>query len=300
MEENLNNNQKQMNKNEKQELSEKTKRRKAKIAVIALSTIVVLFVGLQVYASTNGYGNVFFMIKNLITTGNPAGIQEIFSDKDITLSYKSIELAEGLKIQANRLEIREKETKLYLLVKGQNAENLPLKYEVSTKSNEENETTTITKITGRKPENAESFEYEEVLTLNYVVDENKTIVLKISNSSDKELRTLEINLQTREITVKGEKEFKKISEIELKKYLHLFSELNNGSNKSDVLLYIAENFQDNYKEFMKEEDYQYRMDKSTDRAYKNAIIKEFYGDKAPKRCKFAKSRSIKRNYSLAI
>ena len=112
------------------------------------------------------------------------------------------------------------------------------------------------------------------------MDENKTIVLKISNSSDKELRTLEINLQTREITVKGEKEFKKISEIELKKYLHLFSELNNGSNKSDVLLYIAENFQDNYKEFMKEEDYQYRMDKSTDRAYKNAIIKEFYGDKA--------------------
>ena len=32
--------------------------------------------------------------------------------------------------------------------------------------------------------------------------------------------------------------------------------------------------------FMKEEDYQYRMDKSTDRAYKNAIIKEFYGENA--------------------
>ena len=280
MEENLNNNQKPINPKKEQELSEKTKRRKAKIAVITLSTIVVLFVGLQVYASTNGYGNVFFMIKNLITTGNLAGIQDIFSDKDITLSYKSIDLAERLKIQANRLEIREKETKLYLLVKGQNAENLPLKYEVSTKSNEENETTTTTKITGKKPENTESFEYEDILTLNYAVDENKTIILKISDSSDKELRTLEINLQTREITVKGETEFKKISEIELKKYLNQFSELNNGSDKADILLYIAENFQDNYKEFMKEEDYQYRMDKSTDRAYKNAIIKEFYGDKA--------------------
>ena len=126
MEENLNNNQKPINPKKEQELSEKTKRRKAKIAVITLSTIVVLFVGLQVYASTNGYGNVFFMIKNLITTGNLTGIQDIFSDKDITLSYKSIDLAERLKIQANRLEIREKETKLYLLVKGQNAENLPL------------------------------------------------------------------------------------------------------------------------------------------------------------------------------
>ena len=82
-----------------------------------------------------------------------------------------------------------------------------------------------------------------------------TIILKISDSSDKELRTLEINLQTREITVKGETEFKKISEIELKKYLNLFSELNNGSDKADILLYIAENFQDNYKEFMKEEQW---------------------------------------------
>ena len=86
MEENLNNNQKPINPKKEQELSEKTKRRKAKIAVITLSTIVVLFVGLQVYASTNGYGNVFFMIKNLITTGNLAGIQDIFSDKDITVN----------------------------------------------------------------------------------------------------------------------------------------------------------------------------------------------------------------------
>ena len=281
MEEKLNNNSKPENqkvKKEKQEPSEKVKRRKAKIAVVSLCTIVVLLVGLQVYASTNGYGNIFFMIRNLITTGNLAGVQEIFSDKDLTLSYKSIDLAEGLKIQANRLEIKDGKSKLYLSVKGQNINLLPLKYEISSKSNNGNETTTTTKTTGNKPESTDSFSYEEILTLDYAVDENKTIILKISDTSDKELKTLEINLQTREITVKGEKKFEKISEIELKKYLNLFSELNNDSGKENVLLYIAQSFQDNYKEFMKEEDYQYRMDKSTDRAYKNAIIKEFYGE----------------------
>ena len=281
MEEELkNNNSKPTNQKGKQEPTEKVKRRKAKIAVVTLCTIVVLLLGLQVYASTNGYGNIFFMIRNLITTGNPAGVQEIFSDKDITLSYKSIDLADGLKIQANRLEIKDRETKIYLTVKGQKNDYLPLKYEISTKGNEGTETTNITKITGNKPENKESFSYEEILTLNYAVDENKTIILKISDSSEKELKTLEINLQTREITVKGEKAFEKISEVELKKYLNLFSELNNESGKENVLLYIAQSLQDNYKEFMKEEDYQYRMDKSTDRAYKNAIIKEFYGENA--------------------
>ena len=74
MEENLNKKPEQaVQKNNKQEPGTETKKKKAKVAIITLSTIVVLFLGLQVYASTNGYGNVFFMIKNLITTGNPAG-----------------------------------------------------------------------------------------------------------------------------------------------------------------------------------------------------------------------------------
>ena len=136
MEENFNHNQQpkmqepKKQEQKKKESSAKKKEKKAKVAVITLSTIVVLFLGLQVYASTNGYGNVFFMIKNLITTGNPAGEQEIFSDKDITLSYKSIEVAEGLKIQANRLEIKDGKTKIYLSIKSESYNHLPLKYEI--------------------------------------------------------------------------------------------------------------------------------------------------------------------------
>ena len=265
-------------KSKKIEPSVQTKRKKAKIAVITLSTILVMFFGLQVYASTNGYGNVFFMIRNLITTGNPAGNDEIFSDRDITLSYKSIELADGLKIQANRLEIKDGKTKLYLSVKSNDEKYLPLKYEVSTKNNEQIETTT--KITGTKPENSSNDSYEDILTLNYEIDDTKIIVLKISDSSDKELRTLEINLQTREITVKGEKEFEKISQIELKKYLDLFSELNNGAEKSDVLVHIAQKIENNYDSFMEKEDYDEAKKYFTDRAFKNAIIKEFYGENA--------------------
>lgn len=265
-------------KGKKIEISVKTKRRKAKIAVITLSVLLITLFGLQVYASTNNYGNVFFMIKNLITTGNPAGNEEIFSDKDITLSYKSIELADGLKIQANRLEIKDKKTKLYLSVKAENVDLLPLKYEVYTKNNEE--ITSPTKLIGKKPENNNNISYEDILNIDYEIDDTKIIVLKISDSNDKELRTLEINLQSREITVKGDKEFEKISQIELRKYLDLFAELNNGSEKGDVLLYIAQKIENNYESFMEKEDYDEAKKYLTDRGFKNAIIKEFYGDNA--------------------
>ena len=225
---------------------------------------------MQVYASVNGYGNVFFMIKNLITTGNPAGTkQEIFLDKDITLSYKSIELAEGLKIQANRLEIKDGKTKLYLSIKSENYNHLPLKYDISTTDNTGKLIKDNTRAMGIAPEYDDDISYEEVLTLDYEVGDNDIIVIKIIDIMDKELRTLEINLQTREITVKGEKEFEKISEIELKKYLGAFALLNDKSNYtvSDNLIEIATKIQtiDNSKILLKRETI-------------NEIAKQIYGE----------------------
>ncbi|MBR3002033.1 MAG: hypothetical protein IKF38_00435 [Clostridia bacterium] len=259
------------NQKTKKESSLETKKKKAKIAIISLSAIVVLFVSLQVYASTNGYGNVFFMIKEWVTGQSVSGKEEIFSDQDITLSYKSIELAEGLKIQVNRLEVKDGKTKIYASIKSQDGEPLPLKYEVTTKTNDGSETTTTTKITGTKPESSENFDYEDILTLNYEVKEDKTIVLKINNSNDKELRTLEINLQTREIIVKGEVEMSKISQIELKKYLSIFSQLNNGSTEDAQLVRVAwDIFEMNFPDEKKHST----LDET------NQIIREFYGDKA--------------------
>ena len=85
MEENLNNT---------KEPKIKVKSKKAKIAIITLSVVAVLTLGLQVYASTNGYGNVFFMIKNLITTGTLSGKDKIFSEKVYvyTMSGETIEM----------------------------------------------------------------------------------------------------------------------------------------------------------------------------------------------------------------
>ena len=66
-------------------------------AVILIIIGVILLGGFcaNVYASTNGYGNVFFLIKYIIT-GEKLQISDrndIFSDRDITISYESIEYA---------------------------------------------------------------------------------------------------------------------------------------------------------------------------------------------------------------
>ena len=82
--------------------------------VIVVGVLLVILLGMQVFASTNGYGNVFFMIKELVTTGSLQGEKEIFSDKEITLSYKSVDIAEGVKMQVNKLEVKENESTLCL------------------------------------------------------------------------------------------------------------------------------------------------------------------------------------------
>jgi len=260
------------NNNKTKEVDVKTKRKKAKIAVISLCTIVVLFIGLQVYASTNGYGNVFFMIKNLITTGTLSGEEEIFSDKEITLSYKSIELAEGLKIQVNRLEIKDGKTKIYTSVRSNDGEVLPLEYRVKTLYTDGAETEEK-EIIGNKPENSDYYSYEDVLTLDYEVNENSIITLKIIDNNDKVLRTLEINMETREITVTGESELKKISEIELRKYLDIFSLLNydSGYTESDNLIEIASKIQ-----FLQGNGKAI----STERESVNERVKQIYGENA--------------------
>lgn len=84
MEENLNNNQQPpMQEPKKQDIGSKTKKKKAKIAVITLSTIIVLVLGLQIYAATNGYGNIFFMIRDWTTSKNASGEDEVFKEGKI-------------------------------------------------------------------------------------------------------------------------------------------------------------------------------------------------------------------------
>ena len=53
------------------------------ITLIIIGIILTLLVGTQVFASMNGYGNIFFLIRNLVTTGTLSGEDEIFYDKEI-------------------------------------------------------------------------------------------------------------------------------------------------------------------------------------------------------------------------
>lgn len=249
-----------------------SKKRKIVIIIIILG---ILLLGLQVYATTNGYDNIFFMIKNLISSEKVTGEENLFSDQDITLSYKSIDLNDNIKIQINRLGIKDGESTLYITVKPQKPEKIPLHYYISTSSQKSE-----IDIVGTEPKQNPTTEYQDILKMNYVINSNDIITIVVKNNSDELLRTLEINMQTREISVKGTESVGKISKIELRKYLDLFSELNNDLNKSDILLNIAEKILNNHYEFMEDDDYDEALKFYTDRGLKNAIINEFYGDNA--------------------
>lgn len=84
--------------------------------VVAIAAcIVVALGGGNIYATTHGYDNVFFMIKEWVHPETSAnGKDEILSDRDITISYKSIEIAKGIKMQINRLVMKDDEATLYL------------------------------------------------------------------------------------------------------------------------------------------------------------------------------------------
>ena len=202
--------------------------------VIVVGVLLVILLGMQVFASTNGYGNVFFMIKELITTGTLEGENEIFSDKEITLSYKSIDIAEGVKLQANKLEIKENESTLCLHITAVDSNKvLPLKYEIMSEGMSKTEV---------KGSEAVKGDFDERLTVKYAFSDNELMTLYVKDKDGNLLRELEINLNSHEIYVKGESEAEKISQIELKKYLNVFSELNSDyfSTNEDKAIWMAD------------------------------------------------------------
>ncbi|MBQ3414635.1 MAG: hypothetical protein IJH39_04645, partial [Clostridia bacterium] len=163
-------------------------------------------------------------------------------------------------------------------------EKLPLKYKVSHLYTDGAQTEDK-EIEGTKPQGTNHFEYEDVLTLDYPVNEYSIMTLIIKDKDNKELRTLEINMQTREITVKGEKEFEKISEIELKKYLNLFSELNNDWTTNDCLVAMSEKLITVGGEYegygiIPNDILGKSLRENSRRELINKIVKEIYGEKA--------------------
>ena len=216
MEENSN-----MYQNNQNEPKKKKMPKLLKIILVTLVCLIVVLGGGNIYASTQGYDNIFFLIKHVMIGEEVRGKENILSDKDITISYRPIEIAKGTQIQINSLVIKDDEAKLKIQVNELNAEEsiTPLKYVVKDEEG--------TELCSYVSKNAKSInnelQYKEELKLKEYKEENEKLVLEIYNANNEKIVNLEIDLANKEINVIGNaKEATKISEEELKKYLSSF------------------------------------------------------------------------------
>lgn len=212
---------------------------KTAVILIIIATILLGICGANVYASANGYGNVFFLIKYLITGEKTeiTGKDDLLSDRDITISYEPILLTEDIKLQIRNLQIKDNKAKLIMVVNESKENDVsPLKYKVYNESNKlicEQDSSNNNKSLG---------EYQDELLLNDFKNEDKILNLEIFNSKNEKLTKIAIDLETREVVIEGEKEaIEKISEIELKKYLSIIAgfEENFDVNDDDSRISLA-------------------------------------------------------------
>ena len=184
-----------------------------KLIAIAASLMIV-FVGADIYAKTHGYENVFFMIRDLTTPKEEVVDTEIFEDKDIIISYKYFQVTDNVEMQINELQIKDNTAKLYLLVRETNENNdVPLSYKVY---NEEN--TTLYEGKSAKEEN--QTKYTEVLKLSNYKEDTNELKLEIFDQYNKLVKTVTINLEEKTIEARTENAVvQKISKVDLNKFL---------------------------------------------------------------------------------
>ena len=182
--------------------------------VFGIAIVAIIIVLTNVYASTNGYGNIFFMIRSIFgDTQEVSGQENLLSDRDITISYTSMEIAEGIKVQIQRMTLEQNKATMYVYV--QNDKKTELKYKAYDESNN-----LLAEYTGTKGE----MYYTDKIEINQTINENAKIRLEVYNSSNKLLKDITVDLVNRELVVGNEK-VEKLSEIELKEYLGVFAGL---------------------------------------------------------------------------
>lgn len=214
-----------------------------KKALATAASIVILFGAANVYASTQGYENIFFMIKYLITGEQDTieGKENILSDRDITISYEPINIAKGLSITIKKVQIKDNEAKLFVVTAENDVldnETVPLKFKVYNSENE----ILCEKVSARDEQNSGRVE-DELILENYK-NEDTILNLEIYRANAEKIATLKINLEEKTVEVVGEAEaLNKISEIELKDFLSyaakLSTPLGTGRNKDDYRIATA-------------------------------------------------------------
>ena len=183
---------------------------------------VILLGGGNLYATSQGYENVFFMIKEwIVPVISTDKADDIWSDRDITISYKPIQITDDIQVVVKKLQTTDNGAKLILNVIENETQNssktsTPLNYEIFNKDNEQ-----LCKQKSSKENDTEKEYTEELNIITNSFGKLETIILDIYDSNYKYLTPITIDLKNKTIEIIGEKEaLKKISETELKEFLN--------------------------------------------------------------------------------
>lgn len=218
---------------ESETLNKKPSNWKKKVLATAAS-IVILFGVANVYATTQGYENIFFMIKYLITGEQDVieGKDNILSDRDITISYEPINISKGLSIIIKKIQVKDNEAKLFVVTSEKDvldSDTVPLKFKVYNSENK----MLCEQVSSREEQN--SGHVEDELILKDYEDKDTILKLEIFKANSEQIATLKINLEEKTVEVMGEAEaLSKISETELKDFLSYAAMLSKPIEKSRI------------------------------------------------------------------
>lgn len=217
----------------------KIKVNKKKTALI-LFLILVVFICGNAFAALVGAPNIFFAIRDLVSTEEKSGAEEILSDRDITISYSPIKIKDGIELQVNRILIEESKSTLFITLENKNKdkdkETIGINVYDMLENNNTNDVLSEDKFLV-SAESKENFEIE----LNKKVAEDEKLKLEIIIEDQKVARNIILDLASKEIVVEGKEEVSKVSEKELKEYLDILTVLNatNNFTENDRLIYMA-------------------------------------------------------------
>ena len=240
---------------------------KFKQILAVAASLLIIMVGSNVYARTQGYDNIFFLIKNIVIK-NEIKEEDIFSDRDIVISYNSIQITKEIELQINELQIKDNKAKLYLLVKELSTnDDSPIKYKVYNSDNQE----MYNSVSNKKQEETI---YSDVLLLKNYKDSCNEIKMEIYNKNNILLKTIKIDLLKKAIEARTENQVvKKISQIELNKFIKSETEkLYTKVELKDKKIIIIDTYDIFYSEGKYTAKYLYMM--PSDEEFKNDTVEK--------------------------
>lgn len=184
-----------------------------KIVAFAACAVIVLGGG-QIYASTQGYGNVFFMIKYLIT-GNNITItdkNEILSDRDISISYEPINITPNVAIQVKKMQVKDNQATLILQVREKNVKETLNSFAYNVEDENGNKLFSNVMIYGDINSDGMVNQSDVELLSDYLSKNGKEISNTSDVNKDKEINMKDLTILKR--YVEGIGDYKKLPYIE--------------------------------------------------------------------------------------